>query len=335
MEERAVRHHLRALGIGPLIKNREWVNGPCPFAPYTAAHRNAHDAKVGFGVHTEKGGQSRYFCFTCKAKGTVYDLAAELGRLRGEDYSAIQKQAFRDELVSLSHYDDLDTEEDQLQDPLDLAAYGDIFEPAWGVAEARDYLQARGIGARTSRLLNIGWDGDEQRVVFPIKDNNGLLYGFSGRTILGNDALSPKYPKVRDYYGLPKRHLLLGEELVNPELPILIIEGLLGYARMHEIGASSIINPMALLGSEMTPQKAERLMRWSLPTYLLPDPDAAGDICLWGRLDDDGSYRGGGAVDKLKDEVPVYIPEYPEGVDDVDDLTFEDIEVMLRDTPVY
>ena len=275
------------------------------------------------------------FCFTCKTAGRVHDLATDMGRLRGEDYSAIAKQAFKDDLCSISPYDEA-PEVKVLPEPLDPAIYADIYDSVSAWPEALDYLEGRKVSRRTAMNLGLLYDEDQQRVVFPVYDRKGRLYGFTGRSILEErDYPSAGYPKVRDYFGLPKQHLLLGEERGVKGKPMLVVEGLMAYARLHEIGADERFNIVAMLGSEMTDKKAERLLRWNEAVWLLPDDDEAGDVCLWGRLTDAGHHKGGGAIDKLYDHVPVYVPEYPEDVRDVDDFGIEDIEHILADTEPY
>ncbi|MCA1807449.1 MAG: toprim domain-containing protein [Actinobacteria bacterium] len=265
----------------------------------------------------------------------MHDLATDIGRMRGEDYSAIAKEAFKDDLASISDYEDT-PDVKVLPDPLDEAIYGDIYDSVSMWPEALAYLEDRGISRHTAMQLGLMYDEEDQRVVFPVYDRKGRLYGFTGRSILDpEDYSSQRYPKVKDYLGLPKQHLLLGEERCVKGKPMLVVEGLMAYARLHEIGAAEQFNVVALLGSELTDKKAERLLRWNEAVWLLPDDDEAGDVCLWGRLTDAGHHKGGGAIDKLYDHVPIYVPEYPEEVGDVDDFERADIDRIKNDTEPY
>lgn len=333
MDEKSIRKHLHALGIGPLIKQRDWINAPCPFAPWK--HRSGHDRKPSFGVKIAKGQQSHHYCFTCKSTGRIHDLALELGVLRGENYSEIAKQALKDDLSSVSPYEEV-VEVKVLPEPLDPAVYADIYDSVGAWPDALQYLEGRGVSRRAAVRMGLMYDEEEQRIVFPIYDRKGRLFGFSGRTILKERHYPDKfYPKVRDYFGLPKQHLLLGEEKCVKGKPMLVVEGLMAYARLYEIGADEHFNVVALLGSVLTDKKAERLLRWNEAVWLLPDDDEAGDVCLWGPMTNVGVHKGDGAIDKLYDHVPIYVPEYPEGVNDVDDFEPEDIDTILAETEPY
>lgn len=332
MDEKAIRKHLFSLGVGPLIKQRDWINAPCPLAPWR--HRSGRDRKPSFGVKITKGGQSHFFCFTCKATGRMHDLAADLGRLRGEDYSDVMQQSFRDDIISISDYEDV-TDREEKPEPLDPEIYGDLYDPVMMHREAMEYLEDRGISANTARTLGLMYDEEDQRIIFPVKDRKGRLYGFSGRTILEEeDYPGQYYPKVKDYMGLPKKFLLLGEERVQRGKPVFVVEGLFAYATLIEIGIEDVACCVALLGSTMTQYKAERLQRINEDTYLLTDPDEAGDICLWGKIEN-GEHQGDGAIDRLVDHVPLYVPEFPDGVNDVDDFEFDDLIHILDNTHLY
>ena len=108
----------------------------------------------------------------------------------------------------------------------------------------------------------------------------------------------------------------------------MVVEGLFGWAHLIEIGIEDHADVGALMGSELTRQKASIIKQHGASTYLLLDNDAAGDVCLWGR----GEPPTGGAVATLRRDVPVFVPPWPEVKDDPDQLTLEEVLVMLRDT---
>ena len=116
----------------------------------------------------------------------------------------------------------------------------------------------------TAEQIGLVFDEARDRILFPIRGRDNALYGFSGRII----EPVPDEPKVRDYEGLPKRHLILGSHLWHPGKPLLIIEGLFGYAHMIEIGAPEHANIGAILGSVVTEEKAVLIRNEGAPTYM-------------------------------------------------------------------
>ena len=322
------------LNIRNPTKQRGWLNFPCPYAPWL--HQRGVDSRPSAGVMIVPDGRSFFYCFTCKKKHPFYDLPTGLGRYAEEDYSDITRDILLAEVSNIPTWDDGDEPDEEIE-PLSEAAYGDLYPCAWDYDAAKRYLADRDIDEATVRKLGIGWDDHEMRVTFPVRDHEGRLFGFSGRTVLDEDAYPKKnYPRIRDYYGLPKRMMMLGEHLWESGKPVLIVEGLFGYAHLHKIGAGDLFNIGALMGSEMTEAKAAIIVDWGEPTYLAPDPDMGGDSCLYGTFDaEEGDHSGNGAIDKLHWQVQLFVPDWPEGVDDPDELTMEHLELWIEETPEY
>ena len=107
--------------------------------------------------------------------------------------------------------------------------------------------------------------------------------------------------------------------------------GLRGYAHLIEAGIEAVANVGAILGSYVTPEKAAVIRSLDEPVYLLLDNDEAGEVGIFGRVLPDGRVEGS-ALDALKEYVPVYIPNWPEGKADPDQLTMEDIRTMIETT---
>jgi len=225
---------------------------------------------------------------------------------------------------------------------LEAGAYADLYDPATDSSVAVDYLASRGISPETAQRLDLRFDVAPEknrdtgqwtnvaRVIFPVRDRHGSLFGFTGR------AVDPRVkPKVKDYFGLPKAFVILGEEHWKEDRPKIIVEGLFAYAHLVEIGMLDRADIGVLLGSAMTEHKANRIIHADCPTYLLLDNDAGGDLGLFGTINRDGSRETNGAVHYLEGHIPLFIPEWPEGKDDPDQLTREEVDSMLDNGIIY
>lgn len=325
-----------------------WSHIACPYAPWK--HRNGVDKSKGFAVKTEDNGVSAFNCPACKTHGRIERLVRDMGTLRQQDVTELLALVTSIETrtsMSLPAWDarfsggGLIPSYEPLPDPLDPVLFDPcaVFEDPELHPVARDYLHARRISQEAIRLAEIRYDPDKNRVVFPVRDRKGDLYGFTGRTLIRDH-----HPKVLDYANLPKRLLILGEHLWQPRRPVVIVEGLFAYARFLTEGIHLDYNVGALLGSELTPGKAAILKTWALPVYLFLDPDEAGDAGIFGRLREVGPdpHTGEmlyerdvttGALFALCKHVPVHVPAYPEGVNDPDYLTREQIVQMIQRTP--
>lgn len=336
MDESSLRYILKQLNIQVANKSGKWLEFCCPFAPWT--HKRGTDNSPSCAVVIDIEKASHYKCHGCKKHGRVSSMIRSLEHFKETQYPGLAFEAdLADAEYSLGDFEATEDEPDEIH-PLNEALYANLYEPAWDVPEGRDYLKFRGISKATAKYLELGYDPDDYRIVFPVRGPDQLLYGFTGRSILRDEhfhLMYPKYQKVKDYLGLPKKHLLLGADLVDPKLPIFPVEGLFGYAHLMEIKADIYCNPVALLGSEMTQYKADMIIEWNRLTCILTDNDEAGDTCLFGTWNAQrAEHEGGGAVDKLKNHVPLIIPDWPEGKTDPDELTLAEVKAMLAE-PLY
>jgi hypothetical protein len=340
MDENAARTVMAKLGIAVTHRSQKgWLNAQCPMAPWT--HEKGTDKHPAFAISVNEEGPSFYKCLACHHKGRVSQLVRTLERYRGDNYGSLSfdcdvfdmSGAFGSGFETVSQMSTYEEPE-----PIDESLIRGVYPPAFDVPQAAKYLNARGISCGTAEVLELSWDPNEKRILFPVRGQAGELYGFTGRSVL-EEKFYPyaSYKKVRDYLGLPKRMLLLGANLYQRGKPSFVVEGLFGYASLIEIGARDHCNPLALMGSEMTSAKATALALLDENTYLLPDNDKAGDSCLWGDFNPKtGDHNGDGAVKRLKAKgSPVFIPEWPQGKADPDELILDDVLAMLGGCPIY
>lgn len=323
MNEQHLREVLSDLDIEVVHKNgRGWLIASCPFAPYR--HEFGTDRDPSFFVKVNTTGFSGYNCMSCHAKGNIHKLVTSLARYREADYDKLVIRVARKEIpdrfeqwdiARALRFDDMD--------PLDCELYFRMYPDAWDGKEARAYLKARGVTKLASETLELRFDPDSKRIMFPVYSADRSLYGFTSRTIL---IPGKRRPKVKDYAGLKKERCLLGENLIEDGKPILLVEGLFALAHMVSIGAREVCNPVASMGSSLSRYQTDIIADFALTTYLLYDLDAAGDIGLFGEFNKrTGKFEGGGAFDKLRKHVPTMVCKYPKGVDDPDKFTLEDL----------
>lgn len=331
MKEGPLRKLCRDLDINVIHKNgRGWLVAPCPFAPFT--HDFGTDRNPSFNLHVNDNGYSGFNCWTCKAKGNLTKLISRLGDLRGENYARYATRALLEETPD--SFDDFEArpeeEESREISPLEANIYLMMYPLATESKEAVNYLKGRQITRDAAERCMLRYDPDQKRILFPVFDWDKNLYGFTGRTILSpNEFPSPRYPKVKDYAGLPKDSLLLGEHMAEEGKPMLVVEGLFALLSVLSERAYEFCNPVATMGSYLSEDQRDRLLDHDESVYLLYDGDKAGRIGLYGNLDDRGEHEGGGAVDLLKAHCPTLVCNYPPGVSDPDDLFHAELREMV------
>lgn len=332
MTETRIHEVVSLLGMKPLgpASPSGWLCYPCPFAPFL--HARGADHNPSFFIHINNQGYSGFNCYTCKKRGRMSTLVRELHRHWGTRPNGLDITAdlyeTPDEFVDYEELRNFTLKEPQA---LNRNAYLGMYPLAWESIPARIYLQQRNIGPETAEMLGLLFDPDELRILFPVMDRKGDLFGFTGRSILEPSQYPyQKYPKVRDYAGLPKEHMLLGEQLVEGDSPLWIVEGLFAFANMIEIGARELVNPLAPMGSRLLIHQRDRIARLNRPTYLAFDMDEAGDDGLYGSRNPDGTRKPDGAIEVLRGHVPVFIPLYPSHIDDPDNMrTLDELRSML------
>lgn len=345
MIEGALQEILTELGIEILNRNGSgWFVCRCPFAPL-GLHSKSVDHDPSFFVKPNATGFSGFNCFTCKQHGTISALVTKLEYYSGESYGNLSTRANLKELqVDFGKYGEW-SDDEAPPDVIPESLYSGVFSLAWESDRAVDYLADRGVDRMAAMDMGLLYDDDGYRILFPVRNYSGGLFGFSGRSVIPDNQR--RNAKVKDYAGLKKMWVILGEDLVRksdeerdslgkPRRPVLVVEGLFAYAHLIAIGAREWVNPVASLGSKFYVQQRDRLSALDRPVYFLYDDDLAGDIGLYGDQDPKtGEHKGGGALDIMKDHAPTFLCYYPErfaeGEGDPDALTMDDLFWILSE----
>lgn len=186
-----------------------------------------------------------------------------------------------------------------------------LVDPDAGAA-ARAYVERRGLSAATVEGLQIGcvpdgwrglvthlttrrftppeivraglamerkegggcYDRFRNRLTFPIRDVQGRVIAFGGRT-LGEDSAkyinspeTPAYVKGEHLYGLD-----LARDAIRREGLVIVVEGYLDLAAVREAGCDNVV---ASLGTAFTANQARLLSRYTQRVVFSYDGDAAG-----------------------------------------------------------
>ena len=303
---------------GPNVKLKnqgEWVSTNCIFRRWL--HPRGTDNHMSFGVKVNEYDKSVFSCFTCKAKGTIAWMLKRLSEFTGESYSRLIDEVETDELLgtNLPEWDkrySYDTVNEPLGPPV-ADDYLDIYDDAVG----HWYLKKRKIPDWVAEALDLRVDPDNkgvERVLFPVYSHEGGFYGYTSRAT--QDDISE--PRIRDYFGLPKRKLLLGSEfLQESDEQIILVEGLFDFARLFQYQYPAV----AVMHSSLTPEQARILKNLNKRVVVMFDNDKAG-------VDGRSVVR-----DELHKHVPLLKVRYPKrfqfGIGDPGILKKDDIERML------
>lgn len=115
------------------------------------------------------------------------------------------------------------------------------------------------------------------RLVFPIRDEEGELVGFAARRLSDDNPDVPKYINTSAADGYKKGETLYGlyraKEAIRREGCVFVVEGYKDVLAMH---AAGFCNTVALSGTALCEGQLKLLKKYAMPVYLMLDADRAG-----------------------------------------------------------
>jgi len=187
-----------------------------------------------------------------------------------------------------------------------------------GSQRAIEYLKGRGLTGKTAARFGIGYapagwqslaavfpryeekalvecglvvenegkryDRFRDRVMFPILNQRGIVVGFGGRVLEGDDGPkymnspeTPVFEKGRELYGLPQ-----ARDAIRSAGRVVVVEGYMDVVMLAQHGVE---NAVATLGTATTPVHVQKLLRQAEEVVFCFDGDTAGRRAAWHALE--------------------------------------------------
>lgn len=128
------------------------------------------------------------------------------------------------------------------------------------------------------------YDKFRDRIMIPIRDENGKMTGFGARVLNPEDM--PKFMNSPQTAVFDKSHLLFGmdkaKRAVRAADQAVIVEGYLDVIALHQAGFSNAISPM---GTAITESQMRQIKKYTRRVVLALDPDAAGQKAVFKGLE--------------------------------------------------
>ncbi|MDB4461493.1 toprim domain-containing protein [bacterium] len=186
MNQEHIEKTLKALGADNVNPSGDdYIMCSCLHAPYHQAHGYGDDGKPSMRIHiTEDDEPSKYNCFTCKSWGTVKQLVERTAENRDVDYSSLA--SFVDDVENefyIPLYNDLidRRKRKSVKFTCEVIKPRSDFISVESSKLAMTYLKWRNISDDAVELAGLKYDAYEKRIVFPIMDLEGDLYGYTSR----------------------------------------------------------------------------------------------------------------------------------------------------------
>jgi DNA primase len=128
------------------------------------------------------------------------------------------------------------------------------------------------------------YDRFRNRIMIPIRDENGKMAGFGARIVDPNDV--PKFLNSPETPIFSKGHILYGLDRARKPIRMadqaVIVEGYLDVIALHQAGYENVVSPM---GTALTEDQLRLLKRSTRRIVLALDPDVAGQKAVLRGLD--------------------------------------------------
>ena len=330
-----------------LKKNGHRYVGLCPFHNETAP---------SFSVDEQK---QVYYCFGCKAGGSVIQFVMDIERLSFSEAVAFLADQLHMPLPEMQN-DPAYEKRRTLKERIYLAnrtAARMYHQLLWQPESSAilHYLQQRGLSDAVIRRFGIGaappsaqvghrlmeegfteeelvqaglmlrregrtFDMFRNRAMFPIIDAYGNVLGFGGRAM--GDAM-PKYLNTSDTPAFNKRYTVFAANLLRKArglTRVILVEGYMDVVALSQFGVEGVA---ATLGTALTPEQARLLHRFAPEVYIAYDGDRAGQKAI---------LRG---LEVLEGEnVPVRVLDFPGGLDPDEFIRQEGLEAFQALKPI-
>jgi len=128
------------------------------------------------------------------------------------------------------------------------------------------------------------YDRFRNRIMIPIRDEQGRMSGFGARIVNPDDV--PKFLNSPDTAIFTKGRLLYGMDRARKPIRMadqaVIVEGYMDVIAVHQAGYENVVSPM---GTALTEDQLRLLKRFTRKIVLALDPDAAGQKAVMRGLD--------------------------------------------------
>jgi DNA primase len=153
------------------------------------------------------------------------------------------------------------------------------------------------VGLLTEREDGKRYDKFRNRIMIPIRDEQGRMAGFGARIVDPNDI--PKFLNSPETPVFSKGRLLYGLDRARKPIrtadQAVIVEGYLDVIALHQAGYENVVSPM---GTALTEDQLRLLKRLTRKIVLALDPDTAGKVAVLRGLET--------ARQSISDKVPLF-----------------------------
>ena len=252
-------------------------------------HNNGNKKK-SMSIKVLEGESSLYKCFGCGAQGKLSNLLLKMASINKKYLKAYEYITSREDESALSYLAKL---EEKKKAPKSEGGLKKVWDDALLEKHCQgchNYVLERGVSLTSAKMFEVGFDIEEKRAVFPIRERSKLDFvGMVGRTIYSEEkVLEYGIPKYKNYKlknsSWKKSEYLYGEHLLPVNLKTLIlVEGILDtiliYQSLVEHGLTDY-GVVGIMGNNPSDSQVRNILRWTDKVLPMFDNDKGGEMAL-------------------------------------------------------
>jgi len=277
MDREGVFWVLDQLGIDR-IRNRNGknVSVSCPLAKYgRRGHNSEVDYRPSLSILINPNMPSKVKCHACKFRGELSSLIRTINRYSKDNLNPLLKKVIEMEDIdpewlanSITDYEHV--EERYVERIIDESEILNYTNKTHGY-----FVNERGLSIDTLKSWGTGYDHDNRRGFFPVRNIDSKLVGAVGRSI--NDYIKPKY---YNYFEFNKGRYLYGEDKCTSGSIGIIVEGIIDTLKLWQLLYDrDVLNEysvVSILGSDPTEHQLNKIVKLFDVVILFFDNDGPG-----------------------------------------------------------
>lgn len=292
----------------------ENISISCPFAGFIdedpesdtfglTYHSDGVDSRPSMSIRVNPNGRSVFKCWTCGFHGTIEDLLDQLNWRTNFRYASLLLKVHARETALEEKWGSVEADR--------FAPRLRVVDVGYSEEELKDFtprylkfLRNRGVSEDSLKRWELLFDEDNRRVVFPVRNQSGLLVGAHGRKISRKEYRPVLIFETTGY--------LYGEHLVDWKHDhIIVVEGQFDAISLDQRG----YNVVALMGKSLGTGQLAKLMAFKGEIILLLD----------------GDDKGRTAMEQIQEQLPRVLLAYAPDGKDPDEMTNEEIDRAIAE----
>jgi DNA primase len=245
-----------------------------------------------------------FFCFSCSHTADLTELVMHCSnRTYFEAVRFIKSKEVETDIVSDISSKLIEKEE---WPEFDMSIINKLHSQVFENQKAIEYFATRKITKESVQKFKLGYSVNQDMVIVPVQNHEGLCVGFVGRSVEGK--------VFKNTPGLPKSKLLFNLNRVKTASRVYVVESSFDAIRLDQVGLPAV----ATLGANVSSKQIGLLQKYFSDIMIIADNDEAG-----------GNMKNK-IIERLGSHVTVInIDKQYKDIGDMDDTSIKELDLQF------